>query len=163
MTEFPASFAAGSSQPITRTSAPSIYLAFAVCAGLIGGTLSVIMRYNLMTPGDRLFGDNHQLYNVIITEHGLTMIFFVVMPALIGDQAGGADLPRDEDAREIAQCAGKEPRPEADARDQRALGEPERGRSSQHEHACHYRGARNPGSDREAAEDGVRMGSDALL
>jgi cytochrome c oxidase subunit I len=62
----------------------TLYLAFAICAGLIGGTLSVIMRLNLMTPGDRLFHDNHQLYNVVITEHGLTMIFFVVMPALIG-------------------------------------------------------------------------------
>src|SRR6185437_8412956 len=37
-----------------------------------------------MRPGDVLFGSNHQLYNVIITAHGLTMIFFVVMPALIG-------------------------------------------------------------------------------
>jgi cytochrome c oxidase subunit 1 len=62
----------------------TLYLTFAICAGLIGGALSVVMRFNLMTPGDRLFADNHQLYNVIITEHGLTMIFFVVMPALIG-------------------------------------------------------------------------------
>jgi heme/copper-type cytochrome/quinol oxidase subunit 1 len=30
------------------------------------------------------FPGDHQLYNVVITEHGLTMIFFVVMPALIG-------------------------------------------------------------------------------
>jgi len=35
-------------------------------------------------PGDPLFHDNHQLYNVIITAHGLVMVFFVVMPALIG-------------------------------------------------------------------------------
>jgi cytochrome c oxidase subunit I len=62
----------------------TLYLTFAVCAGIIGGALSVVMRYNLMRPGDVLFHDNHQLYNVIITEHGLTMIFFVVMPALIG-------------------------------------------------------------------------------
>jgi cytochrome c oxidase subunit I len=62
----------------------TLYLAFAMCAGLIGGALSVVMRYNLMRPGDVLFASNHQLYNVIITAHGLTMIFFVVMPALIG-------------------------------------------------------------------------------
>ena len=62
----------------------TLYLTFAVTAGIIGGALSVVMRYNLMRPGDVLFANNHQLYNVIITEHGLTMIFFVVMPALIG-------------------------------------------------------------------------------
>jgi cytochrome c oxidase subunit I len=62
----------------------TLYLCFAVAAGMIGGALSMVMRVNLMTPGDMLFRNNHQLYNVIITEHGLTMIFFVVMPALIG-------------------------------------------------------------------------------
>ncbi len=62
----------------------TLYMIFAICAGLIGGAFSVIMRYNLMRPGDALFGDNHQLYNVIITAHGLIMVFFTVMPALIG-------------------------------------------------------------------------------
>jgi cytochrome c oxidase subunit I len=62
----------------------TLYLLFAICAGLIGGAFSIIMRYNLMQPGDPLFADNHQLYNVIITAHGLVMVFFTVMPALIG-------------------------------------------------------------------------------
>jgi cytochrome c oxidase subunit I len=62
----------------------TLYLLFAVCAGLIGGIFSVIMRYNLMRPGDVLFGNDHQLYNVVITAHGLIMVFFTVMPALIG-------------------------------------------------------------------------------
>src|SRR5215472_13478282 len=62
----------------------TLYLVFAGCAGIIGGALSVIMRIELMRPGDLLFHGNHQLYNVVITEHGLTMIFFTVMPALIG-------------------------------------------------------------------------------
>jgi cytochrome c oxidase subunit 1 len=62
----------------------TLYLVFAGCAGVIGAALSVIMRIELMTPGDHLFHGNHQLYNVVITEHGLTMIFFAVMPALIG-------------------------------------------------------------------------------
>ncbi len=62
----------------------TLYIVFAICAGLIGGTFSIIMRINLMQPGDLLFHDNHQLYNVIITAHGLIMIFFMVMPALIG-------------------------------------------------------------------------------
>ena len=62
----------------------TLYLAFAICAGIIGGLLSVLMRIELMTPGDHLLHGNHQLYNVIITAHGLIMVFFVVMPAMIG-------------------------------------------------------------------------------
>src|SRR5487761_78014 len=62
----------------------TLYLIFAITAGLIGGALSVVMRYNLMRPGDVLFHNDHQLYNVIITAHGLIMVFFLVMPALIG-------------------------------------------------------------------------------
>jgi cytochrome c oxidase subunit 1 len=62
----------------------TLYLLFAICAGLIGGLFSVIIRANLMVPGDPLFHDDHQLYNVLITAHGLIMVFFVVMPALIG-------------------------------------------------------------------------------
>src|SRR5579872_3383424 len=62
----------------------TLYLIFSITAGLIGGALSVVMRYNLMQPGDALFHNDHQLYNVIITAHGLVMVFFLVMPALIG-------------------------------------------------------------------------------
>ena len=29
-----------------------------------------------MRPGSHLFGANHQAYNVVVTAHGLTMIFF---------------------------------------------------------------------------------------
>jgi heme/copper-type cytochrome/quinol oxidase subunit 1 len=59
-------------------------LTFAMCAGLIGGTLSMLMRYQLMRPGGELFGADHQAYKVVVTAHGLTMIFFTLMPALIG-------------------------------------------------------------------------------
>src|SRR5277367_5610807 len=62
----------------------TLYLMFAIIAGLIGGFFSVLMRYNLMHPGAALFHDDHQLYNVITTAHGLIMVFFVVMPAMIG-------------------------------------------------------------------------------
>ena len=62
----------------------TLYLIFAITGGLIGGAFSVIMRLNLMVPGDPLFHNDHQLYNVIITAHGLIMVFFMVMPALIG-------------------------------------------------------------------------------
>ncbi len=66
----------------------TLYLGFAVIAGIIGGLFSLIMRLELQDPGVQyLLTDgepNGQLWNVIITAHGLIMVFFVVMPALIG-------------------------------------------------------------------------------
>ena len=66
----------------------TLYLLFAVIAGLIGGLFSVLMRLELQEPGIQIFqtlsNDPGQLWNVIITAHGLIMVFFVVMPALIG-------------------------------------------------------------------------------
>jgi cytochrome c oxidase subunit 1 len=62
----------------------TLYLAFAVVTGLIGGAISVIMRLELQQPGMQFLGENYQLYNTLITAHGLIMVFFVVMPALIG-------------------------------------------------------------------------------
>src|SRR5690606_13459548 len=62
----------------------TMYLIFAVVAGLIGGLFSVLMRAELMNPGDGILGGDHHLFNVLITNHGLIMIFFMVMPAMIG-------------------------------------------------------------------------------
>jgi cytochrome c oxidase subunit I len=61
----------------------TLYLLFSVVAGLIGGLFSVLMRYELQQPGMQFFADG-QMWNVFITAHGLIMVFFVVMPALIG-------------------------------------------------------------------------------
>src|SRR5260370_1261084 len=68
----------------------TLYLLFAIVAGVIGGLLSVIMRMQLMHPANTLIED-HQLYNVIVTAHGLIMVFFVVMPAII---SGTIQLPK---------------------------------------------------------------------
>ncbi|MFO1187175.1 MAG: cytochrome c oxidase subunit I [Alphaproteobacteria bacterium] len=65
----------------------SLYLIFAVIAGLVGGTLSIIMRMELQHPGMQFFADTpagYHAFNVFVTAHGLIMVFFVVMPALIG-------------------------------------------------------------------------------
>ncbi|MCC6919027.1 MAG: cytochrome c oxidase subunit I [Alphaproteobacteria bacterium] len=61
----------------------TMYLAFAIVAGIIGGALSVVMRMELQEPGLQYFGEPH-LYNVFVTGHALIMIFFMVMPAMIG-------------------------------------------------------------------------------
>src|SRR4051794_37427084 len=61
----------------------TMYLAFALVGGLIGGILSIGMRLELMEPGMQIFHDPHT-FNVFTTAHGLIMIFFMVMPAMIG-------------------------------------------------------------------------------
>ena len=61
----------------------TMYLAFAVMAGLIGGALSIAMRMELQEPGLQIFANGHT-YNVVVAGHALIMIFFTIMPALIG-------------------------------------------------------------------------------
>ncbi len=60
-----------------------MYLLFGLMAGLIGGALSIAMRLELQEPGLQYF-TNPQTYNVFVTGHGLIMVFFLVMPTLIG-------------------------------------------------------------------------------
>src|SRR5271166_2886078 len=61
----------------------TMYLVFALFAGLIGGALSIAIRAELMYPGIQIFHDTHT-YDVFVTAHGLIMIFFMIMPAMIG-------------------------------------------------------------------------------
>ena len=60
-----------------------MYLVFAILAAFIGGGLSIYMRMELMEPGVQYMEDGH-VWNVFTTAHGLIMVFFVVMPGLIG-------------------------------------------------------------------------------
>ena len=62
----------------------TLYIIFAVFAGLVGGFMSWIIREELMHPGSQILNGNHQLYNVILTAHALIMVFFMIMPALFG-------------------------------------------------------------------------------
>jgi len=78
----------------------TMYLIFAIVAGVIGSLLSGAMRMELQEPGIQIFhglaamvyavnGDaaldaGKQMYNVFTTAHALIMIFFVVMPAMMG-------------------------------------------------------------------------------
>ncbi len=61
----------------------TMYLVFAIIGGLVGGFLSVGMRLELQEPGMQIFSNPHT-FNVFTTAHGLIMVFFMVMPAVIG-------------------------------------------------------------------------------
>lgn len=61
----------------------SAYLVFGFLSGLLGAFYSFLIRLELAQPGSQVF-TNYQTYNVVITAHGLLMIFFFVMPVLIG-------------------------------------------------------------------------------
>jgi cytochrome c oxidase subunit I len=82
----------------------TMYLWFAIFAGVLGGFLSVMMRIELAQPGIQIFHGlanmvygagcdmakpeacdaGKHMYNVFVTGHALLMIFFMVMPAMIG-------------------------------------------------------------------------------
>ncbi len=80
----------------------TLYLIFAIVAGIIGGAISGLMRAELAEPGIQylqtwanmqhsLLGvepatldQAYHLWNALITAHGLIMVFFMVMPAMIG-------------------------------------------------------------------------------
>ncbi|WP_420137619.1 cytochrome c oxidase subunit I [Sphingomonas sp.] len=75
----------------------TLYLIFAIIAGIIGGGISGLMRAELAHPGIQYLGiwyemlhgpgtadQAHHLWNVLVTAHGLIMVFFMVMPAMIG-------------------------------------------------------------------------------
>ena len=76
----------------------TLYLIFAIMAGVIGGGISGMMRLELAEPGIQYLGtfahwfgiknpsfdQTLHLWNVLITAHGLIMVFFMVMPAIIG-------------------------------------------------------------------------------
>jgi len=61
----------------------TLYITMAVIGGSVGGILSMIMRAQLMYPHNHIVTSGSE-WNSIITAHGLLMIFWMVMPALIG-------------------------------------------------------------------------------
>jgi cbb3-type cytochrome oxidase subunit 1 len=59
-----------------------LYLIFAIFSGVVGTTLSVLIRAELSGPGVQVLGGNHQLYNVIVTGHAFIMIFLCATEVL---------------------------------------------------------------------------------
>jgi len=57
---------------------------FCGLSGAFGTSLSLIIRLELSAPGGFIIGGDYQFYNVVVTAHALVIIFFTVMPLLIG-------------------------------------------------------------------------------
>lgn len=60
------------------------YLIFCLWSGLAGTVLATMIRIELAMPGSFLFKHDSIRYLQVITAHGLTMIFFVVVPLIFG-------------------------------------------------------------------------------
>lgn len=65
-----------------------MYLAYSLFTGLIGLAFSVLLRLELSAPGNQYLGGQHHLYNVVVTTHGIVMIYFVVVPIGLGLPSG---------------------------------------------------------------------------
>ena len=74
----------------------TLYIIFAIQAGIIGALFSGLIRWELAEPGIQIFSPHSTInlmglveqskhgYYVVVTAHALIMIFFMVMPAMIG-------------------------------------------------------------------------------
>lgn len=62
----------------------TLYFIFGGFASVVGTWLSILIRMQLAFPGGEALSGNWQLYNVIVTAHAFIMIFFMVMPIMIG-------------------------------------------------------------------------------
>jgi len=63
------------------------YLFLGLFMALVGGFLAYVMRWQLAFPDTAVPGFGFvgpETYNVVVTMHGTTMVFFVAMPILLG-------------------------------------------------------------------------------
>ncbi|KAA3669755.1 COX1 (mitochondrion) [Paragonimus westermani] len=59
-----------------------IYMALGIWGGFLGLSLSMLIRLNYLDPYYNIVSS--EVYNYVLTNHGVAMIFFFLMPVLIG-------------------------------------------------------------------------------
>nr|AGG40649.1 cytochrome c oxidase subunit I [Atta laevigata] len=59
-----------------------LYFILAIWSGLLGSSMSMIIRLELSSCGSLI--NNDQIYNSLVTNHAFIMIFFTIMPFMIG-------------------------------------------------------------------------------
>jgi hypothetical protein len=62
----------------------TLYLMYGIFTALIGTAFSVLIRLELSAPGSQFLAGDNQIFNVIITRHGLIMVLFMVVPTMSG-------------------------------------------------------------------------------
>ena len=60
----------------------TLYLLFSLAMLMVGGALAMLIRAELFQPGLQLV--RPELYNQLVTMHGLVMVFGAIMPAFVG-------------------------------------------------------------------------------
>ena len=60
----------------------SMYLWFSLVMLFIGGAMAMVIRAELFEPGSQIVSP--EFYNQMVTNHGLIMVFGVIMPAFVG-------------------------------------------------------------------------------
>lgn len=62
----------------------TLYLMYGIFTALIGTAFSILIRLELSAPGSQFLAGDNQMFNVIITAHGLIMVLFMVVPTMSG-------------------------------------------------------------------------------
>jgi heme/copper-type cytochrome/quinol oxidase subunit 1 len=62
----------------------TLYVIFGAFSGIMGTFFSIVIRIELSSPDFSILHFNNNLYNAIITGHAFLMIFFFIMPMMIG-------------------------------------------------------------------------------
>ena len=62
----------------------TLYLILGIISAIVGTLSSFLLRAQLSYPGGGLVDLDRHFYNVVLTAHGIIMVFYVVMPILIG-------------------------------------------------------------------------------